>query len=158
MFKKLRESFTTPPVTLHPHAFVEASIAIDRFWTSNRDITKDFDQNYIDHYRNEWAVVILQILQQKSALEIVRNRLIPLMFDFGRLQVLVMDAPPLNDQSGFRGWLGITGELKQNLALLAETEEGLRQWLCSVQPHMTLTEKWNCVLFRYRTLWPRSKS
>jgi hypothetical protein len=153
MFKKLREALSPPPVTLHPQAFVEASLALQKYWVQDHEITKDFTQEFIDQQANGWASAIVNILQHQNALQLVRSEIVSTMYEFGRLQVLVIDAPPLADQSGFRGWLGITGELKRNLDVISESENELRGFLLGAGPNLTLPEKWNAILFRYRILW-----
>ncbi|MBP0713514.1 hypothetical protein ABXK61_09335 [Burkholderia sola] len=156
MFKKLRDAFvpqSVKNVTAHPHEFVEASLAIQAFWTNNLAITKDFTPEFKEQQAKVWAAKVLDILGSTDPLQKTRDEVVGLVAACAPFQVLVIDSPPAADQTGLRGWLGISGELRQNLELLSHTNGPLAAYLQSFGGALNLDAKWNAVLFRYRILW-----
>jgi hypothetical protein len=156
MFKKLRDAFVTSQavkrVAAHPQAFLAGSLAIEAFWMKNHEITKDFTPEFKEEQGRIWAGKVLEILESPDPLQKARSEIVRFVIALAPFQVLVLPSLPAVDESGLRGWLGISGELRQQLELVSSTDEPLATYLQSLGVPVNADTRWNGVLLRYRIL------
>jgi hypothetical protein len=80
-----------------------------------------------------------------------RKKLADSVVEMAQFQVLVIDPPPAEDQTGLRGQVGITGELKGRLLDLYRIDGGLQKVFDGF-PELPKEwdDVWNPILLRYR--------
>jgi hypothetical protein len=137
MFKKLRDAFVTSQavkrVAAHPQAFLAGSLAIEAYWTKNHEITKDFTPEFKEEQGRIWAGKVSEILESSDPLQKARSEIVSFVIALAPFQVLVLPPLPAVDETGLRGWLGISGELQRQLELVSSTDEPLATYLQGIR-------------------------
>ena len=97
--------------------------------------------------------IIQQDLSQPNPVQAVRMRILSLMLDAAKFQVLVVPPAPEPDATGVRSYEGVTGELKARIPELAKVDEELEAF-CYGLDHkpQTSNDMWDAVLMRYWAL------
>lgn len=130
-----------------------ARVAISDSWSDNKSMTQDFSKEFIDAQAALMMQKVIEIASGDDPLLMNRKFLAECVLEYAQFAVLVLEPPPAEDITGFRGMPGITGELKQNYMALASKDEGLREALCALPHGDDPDEVWDFVVFRNRQLW-----
>ncbi|WP_162435056.1 hypothetical protein [Pseudoxanthomonas koreensis] len=130
-----------------------ARIAIQDSWSSNKAITQDFSRELIDGQATLMMQKVIEIASSDTPWLANRGFLAECVIEYAQFGVLVLEPPPAEDTTGFRGMPGITGELKQHYMMLAAKDEGLREALRELPHGNDPDEIWNFIVFRNRQLW-----
>lgn len=130
-----------------------AQLAIKDSWTNNKIITQDFSKDIVDAQAQLMMEKAIAVATSEDPFLANRALLAEIICSYAMFAVLVLEPPPHDDPTGFRGMPGITGELKPHFMALAKKDDGLRQELRQV-PHGDDQETiWNFIVFRNRILW-----
>jgi hypothetical protein len=123
---------------------------IHEYWTGNHDIIKDFSDQFVKNEAEKMMKVVIEIATSIDPLMANREMLANCIIEYATLQVLIIDPPPAEDESGLRGQPGITGELKAHLFELAQKDKTLREFMHAFDTPKNWDDVWNPVLLRYR--------
>lgn len=130
-----------------------ARVAISDSWSDNKSMTQDFSQEFIDAQATLMMQKVIEIASGDNPWLTNRKFLVECVVEYAQFAVLVLEPPPAEDTTGFRGMPGITGELKQHYMALASKDEGLREALRDLPNGDDSDEVWDFVVFRNRQLW-----
>lgn len=125
--------------------------AIDDYWTSNRELIKDFSDRFIKHHAEKMMEEVTKVATSPDP-RMANKKLASLIIEFAQFQVLVIDPPPADDPTGLRGQPGITGELKAHLFDLAQKDERLREYMHAFDTPKDWGDVWDPVLVRYQVV------
>lgn len=93
---------------------------------------------------------IEETLAQENPTQAVRMRIINLIAETAKFQVLIIPPAPEIDQAGLRDYEGITGELKENIPRLAKTNKDLEEFFYSLEETPTSPgDMYDFILMRY---------
>jgi hypothetical protein len=174
MLKKLREYFKRQPQQSPPQSTMaelprnpdlEAmkrdllERAIDRYWSSNFEATKDFRVEFVRDLAEDIRKEGLKILASDNPLMKNREALAAVAVSMARLDVLVADKQLDPDARVFLQPT-ISGELKPLIFELWKVDEQLREL---IEPVVKIERKswddvWNPILFKYRILWAKANT
>jgi hypothetical protein len=126
-------------------------LAINEYWTDNEEAIKDLSPEFVKQQAESMMQEIIKVSLSPDPRMANRSKLRDCLWEMSRFQVLVIDPPSAKEQSGLRGQVGITGELKPTLFELYQADEGLRQLFHgSGETPKNWDDVWNPVLLRYR--------
>lgn len=93
---------------------------------------------------------IQQALTQSDPVQAARMRIINLISETAKFQVLVIPPPPELDATGLRAYEGISGELRSNISKLAKINKHLEEFLCDLEGTPTApADMQDAVVVRY---------
>lgn len=133
-------------------AVTTAIVAIRTKWLDFPEITKDFSPSFVQDEATKMLQEVMRIVASDDPRMENRKSLANLVVQYARLQVLVLDPEPAEDQTGFRGQAGITGEMKSHIPELANCEPWLREFMHGFDVQSP-GNQWDAVLLRYRQAW-----
>jgi hypothetical protein len=130
--------------------------AIDRYWSSNFEVTKDFRVEFVRNVAGDIRENGLKILASENPLVSNREALVAIAMSMERLDVLVADKKGDPDNPLFLQ-PAISGELKPLIFELWKVDEKLREL---IEPAVKMERKsgddlWNPILFKYRVCWAK---
>jgi hypothetical protein len=152
LFEKLTTSIATQQLNELP-AVQYGRLAIETYWTGNREVTQDFSGQFVKDQAVEMMKEVIEVASSPDPRLANRERLAGAVLQMAQLQVLVIDPPPAPDPTGLRGQPGITGELQERLLELAQKDKRLRKFMHGFDTPKRLDDVWNPVLLQYRTTW-----
>lgn len=152
LIEKVRTSITVHRLNEMP-AIQYGRQAINTYWTGNREITKDFSENMVKSQAEKMMEEVVKVATSSDPRMANREKLTSCVIEYAQFQVLVIDPPPVEDPTGFRGLPGITGELKARLFELVEKDKGLQEFMHSFDTPKDWDDVWNPVLLRYRMVY-----
>lgn len=127
--------------------------AIDKFWISNAEVTKDFSADFVQNQSKRLMEEIIDVATSPDPRMANQEKLAAAVIEYARFQVLVIAPPPEVDPTGFRGQYGVTGQLKAHLLDIAQKEKGLREFMHSFETPKSWDDVWDPVLMRYRVVF-----
>jgi hypothetical protein len=151
--KKLVADLDVQQTSEIPPAIQIGRIAIEKYWTGNHEIIKDFSDELVNHHAEEMREEVLKVAFSPDPRMANRERLTSCVMEFAQFQVLLIDPPPAEDPSGLRGQPGITGELKAHLLELAQKDRGLREFMHAFPTPKSVDGVRDPVLYRYRIMY-----
>lgn len=146
--RKAREAQQVAEVLSNPY-FSTLQFALDHYWTNSEFIHKNFSDDGRANYRQQLVDEAIKIAEAEDPVQALREHLAEAVMEAAKYQVLVIPAAPDDDETGMRGVLGISGELKAHLLELAKQSKPLREWLHGFGLVETWDDVWNPVLFRH---------
>lgn len=171
MLKTLRAYFTrqtrsapqskaTPPPNKTGIEEMRAKLlekAIDQYWSSNFDVTKDFRVEFVRDVAGDIRQEGLKILAGANPLVKNRESLVASAISMERLDVLVADKKLDHDNPLFLQ-PAISGELKPLIFELWKVDEQLRELIEPVSKieRKSWDDVWNPILFKYRICWAKA--
>ena len=131
--------------------------AIDQYWSSNFEVTKDFRVEFVRDVAGDIREGGLKILASENPLMKNREALVAIAMSMARLDVLVADKKVDPDNPLFLQ-PAISGELKPLIFELWKVDEQLREL---IEPVVKMERKswddvWNPILFKYRVCWAKA--
>lgn len=130
-----------------------ARVAIRDSWIDNKAITQDFSRELIDGQANLMMQKVIDLATSETPWLANRKFLAECVIEYVQFATLVLEPPPAEDTTGFRGMPGITGELKQHFMALATKDDGLREALREFPHGNDPSAVWDLIVFRNRQLW-----
>jgi hypothetical protein len=132
-------------------AVATGRVLIEQAWTNKHEVIKDFTPEFVRRQAEKMMEEVVKIAVSADPRMANRTALADCVCEFARFQVLVIDPPPADDQTGLRGQLGITGELKPRLYELYQADKSLQEFLHGLdEPPKKWDDVWNPVLARFR--------
>ena len=131
--------------------------AINQYWTSNFEVTKDFRVEFVRDVTGDFRSQVFEVVKGNNPFLENRKTLASAVISLAKLQVLVLDKK--NDpEDSLLLQPGISGELKPLLFDIWNADGKLREL---IEPVTHLERKdwdavWNPVLFKYRISWSRA--
>ncbi|MCX5635399.1 MAG: hypothetical protein NTW55_06155, partial [Planctomycetota bacterium] len=99
---------------------------------------------------------VIEIATSINPMMANREMLTNYIIEYARLEVLIINPPPAEDETGLRGQPGITGELKAHLFELAQKDKTLREFMHAFDTPKNWNDVWNPVLLRYRVAFAQT--
>jgi hypothetical protein len=131
--------------------------AIDQYWLSNFEVTKDFRVEFVRNVAGDIRENGFKILASENPLIRNREALVASAISMECLDVLVADKKVDPDNPQFLQ-PAISGELKPLIFELWKVDEKLREL---IEPAVKMERKswddvWNPILFKYRICWAKA--
>jgi hypothetical protein len=120
-------------------------------WVENHVAIQDFSPGFVSNQEELMMEQIVKIALSPNPVMANRQMLADCVCELAQFSVLTLDPPPASDETGLRGQVGITGELKPRLFELYYRDKGLREFFQGLENSpRTWDDVWNPVLLRYR--------
>ncbi|MDH6250199.1 hypothetical protein M2129_002209 [Polynucleobacter sphagniphilus] len=137
--------------------FQTANELVYVIWTSNKSMTQDFSKKFVSDTAQNILNLCWKILTSPNPLMANREQLCEFTNWCAWYQVLVIDPAPLPDQTGMRGHLGITGEMKGKILEIIKVNEDLQREFHKLGADVNYVTAWDYSLMRYRMFWAYSR-
>jgi len=132
-------------------------VAIDKYWTSNHEVVKDFSKNMVHDRALHMYKMVANIVASPDPRMANRQQFVDWVAEYARYQVLIIEPPPAIDAIGLRGIYGITGLLRSRLVEIAQKNDTIREFMHGFPPIQTWDDVWNPILMRYRICYATSQ-
>lgn len=130
-----------------------ARIAIREKWVENQQMTQDFSRETIDMQAASMMQKVIDVATSETPWMANRSMLAECVIEYAQYAILVLEPPPAEDVTGFRGLPGITGELQAFVMELASKDDGFREALRELPHGDDRDMVWDFVVYRNRILW-----
>lgn len=127
--------------------------AIETYWTGNREMTKDFSEEFVERQAEMMMEEVIKVATSPNPRMANREKLTNCVIEYAKFQVLVIDPPPAEDPTGLRGQPGISGELKAHLVELSQKDKTLREFMHALDTPKDWDDVWNPIVLGYRRAW-----
>jgi hypothetical protein len=129
-------------------------LAIKRCWTDNEKIRRSFSLEFVQQHAENMMAEIVKISTSANPRMANRERLSYYVHQAARLQVLIIDSPPAQDDTELRGQVGVTGELKARLCDLYLSNDSFKEFFleAGITPK-TWTDMWTPVWSAYKQMF-----
>src|ERR1700728_2722695 len=94
--RQIKEVLGRPLVTV-------GRLAVAQYWESNQELIKDFSKELIDSEATSMIKQVIEVGTSANPLMANREKLMGTICEYARYQVLVIEPPPQEDDTGLRG-------------------------------------------------------
>jgi len=125
----------------------------DVFNDKSKGLGKYWSEDGKARLTNQILTDIQEALSQPNPVQATRMRILALMLETAKFQVLVIPPSPESDSTGIRDYEGVTGELKASIPELVKEDDELEEFFYGLdETPTTPSDMWDVVLRRYWVL------
>lgn len=153
MFKKLQMKLAErrAHAELSKNPIVEMGRkAIGTYWLDKPHLKQQHSKEYLDNVAGQLMERVVQIATAQDPVAANRKELVGMTSAAADYDVLILDPPPTEDETGIRGILGISGELRAHLEELVTINKYLADEFHGIPKYGSPDQYYDVCVIRYR--------